>query len=410
MSEQWIRNTTVLFGLATYPEAVKIGNDFRIAFSVGKKDGKKGGNVCEVRVWGLSRSTQDLIRRPRSMIQLYAGYGDVVPLLYKGIITRVKIEAEGAEVVTVIESTKGFLTIPRPTVLTAEQRAARALVKQASGYISRVFAPEVSVLDGLKVIAADVKDAAGEFASQIALDFDQVASAPKAASKQKRLAGTPSQVLDGYAAANNLDIWMEDGVLRATPRGASTREQAFVLSPQTGLIGSPQPKKAGKNEKGSSTVELTCLLNGELRVRRAVQLRDTKALSGWYLIRSVSHKGDNEDGDEYYTTLEVTPIKARPAPAAPTKAARAKAAAKTPTFRELTAQVGQRLVASLRPTWPTYGAARTDVLGWMRDGQVSDKVLNLTQRSDGLWEVAAPNTVAASTASGSPTIYPVYKP
>jgi hypothetical protein len=302
-------------------------------------------------------------------------------------------------------------------VLTAEQRAARALAKQAGAYISRVFAPEVSVLDGLKVLADDVKAAAGEFASQIALDLDQVAAAPKSASKQKRLAGTPAQVLDDYAAANNLDIWMEDGVLRAVPRGAATRERAFVLSPQTGLIGSPQPKKAGKGEKGSSTVEITCLLNGELRVRRAVQLRGTKALSGWYLIRSVSHKGDNEDGDEYYTSLEVTPIKARAAPPATTKAARAKAAAKTPTFRELTptfreltTQVGQRILSSLRPTWPTYGAARTEVLGWMRDGQVSDRVLNLTQRADGLWEVAAPNTVSASQTTGSPTIYPVYKP
>jgi hypothetical protein len=37
-------------------------------------------------------------------------------------------------------------------------------------------------------------------------------------------------------------------------------------------------------------------------------------------------------------------------------------------------------------------------------------VLNLTQRADGLWEVAAPNTVSASQTTGSPTIYPVYKP
>lgn len=405
MTLQWIRTVRVVVGTPRATAAVQIGEGFRISFSVGKQDGGKA-NVCNVRIWGLSATTREQIRQTNSMIQLYAGYGEVVPLLYKGIITRVTIEQEAGELITVIEAKKDFLTISRSPV-TPDQAAARALWDQGAAYISRVFDGQTGVVDGLRVIAGDIKSALGEYADQVVEDFERVAAGePARASRGVRLAGSPQQVLDTYARANNLDIWMEDGIIRAVPRGEASRETAFVLSPTSGLIGSPKPKQSGKAKKATGAVELVCLLNGELRVRRAVQVRDTRELSGWYLIRQVTHKGDSWDGEEYYTHLEATPIKARALAPPPSRARRAEL---TRSPEAAAAGIGA-IEERLGPYWPSYSAARAEVLQWYTQGIWDITPTNLIQIPDGRWTIATSSTVRRSLATGTPPLYPVFRP
>lgn len=403
MTLQWIRTVRVVVGTPRATAAVQIGEGFRISFEVGKQDGGKA-NVCSVKIWGLSATTREQIRQTNAMLQLYAGYGDVVPLLYKGIITRVTIEQSEGELITSIEAKKDFLTISRPT---PDQQAARALWNQGAAYIARVFDGQIGVVDGLRVIAGDIKAALGDYADQVVEDFERVAAGePARTSRGVRLAGSPQQVLDGYAAANNLDVWMEDGIIRAVPRGDASRETAFVLSPGSGLIGSPKPKKSGKAQQGATGVELVCLLNGELRVRRAVQVRDTRELSGWYLIRKVTHKGDSWDGQEYYTHIEATPIKPRPLAPPPSRARRAELNRSPEAEAAGIGAIEERL----GPYWPSYSAARAEVLEWYTQGIWDVSPTNLVQIPDGRWTVATASTTRRALATGTPTLYPVFRP
>lgn len=407
MSQQWLRRVRVLIGTPSNDKAVQISESFRIAFEVSKKDGDKA-YTCNVKIWGLSSTTIEQARVRNAMIQLYAGYGDVQSLLYKGIVTRVKTTYDGGEVICEIESTKSFITMSRAT-LTPEQRAARQLWNQGQAYLSRVFSNQTGVIDGLRTISSDIKRAVGDYASQIVEDFELAAeTAPVAnAPRGLRVAGSPDKVLSDYAKANNLDIWMEDGVIRAVPRDAATREQAYVLSPASGLIGSPKKKLSGKNQKGATAVEATCLLNGELRMRRAVQITGTRELTGWYMIRSVTHRGDSGWSDEFYTSLEMTPIKARAAAPASTRSSRALAT----SYGDLQRVVGRGVIAAIDllspPKWSSYGAARAEVLQWYQDGRISTSPTPLYKLPDGRYTVASPQVVAQTP---KPTIYYVYRP
>lgn len=410
MSVQFDRKVRVIVSKPGGAEGTQIGDGFRIAFEVAKKDGSSS-NEAKIKVWGLSKPTIELIRQRNAVIQLYAGYGDVVPLIYKGIVTRVSVDFTNGEVICNIESKKNFLSIPRASGPTAQERAAaQRLFRLGQNYIARVFTEQTPILDGLRVVVDDVKTILGDYASEVVADLQKVPSGPARAPRGVALSGTPEQVLTGYTAANNLDWWMEDGVIRVVPKGDASRETAFVLGPDSGLIGSPKPKLAGKNQKGATGIDVICLLNGELRVRRAVQIVGTRALTGWYLIRKVSHKGDSGWDTEYYTHLEVTPIKARPVGASG-RAAQPKALRQ---FLDATgAQIQQgatAIIAAITPTWPSYAAAKAEVTTWFAAPAFRDQVVNLYKRPDGQWAVASPTTSAASIKTGTPPIFPIRRP
>ena len=415
MTQQWLRRVRVVVGTPDNTKAVQIDERFRIAFSVKKKDGSKAHEAA-VKIWGLSNATVEQMRRKNAMIQIYAGHGDVVPLIYKGIITRVKTDGDDAEPVVLIESQKNFITMSRSTITPppppsplspGEQRqVARALWNQGQAYVSRVFSADTTVTDGLTVIYEDIKKIAGDYGDQIVSDFKKVQEAGNIARAPRglRLAGSPEAVLDEYAKANNIDVWMEDGVIRAVPRDTASRESAFVLSPRSGLIGSPKQKLAGKNQKGATGVEITCLLNGELRMRRAIQIKDTKILSGWYLIRSVEHSGDSGWEDEFYTKCELTPIKER-APAPRVQANEILRSGLTPAFNYLGGLAVSALNALDAPRWASFGMAKVAVKSWMKQGLISDSEVYLYQLPDGRYTVASPMV----QADGRTKTYKVYR-
>ena len=418
----WGRVVRVVIGpvnQTTQTELSSVGSSdasgFRIAFEVAKKD-QSASNQATVKIWGLAKSTIEQLRKPLSSVQLYAGYGDVVPLVYKGIVTRVKVELEGAEVVCVIESQKDYLSVPRPTQSSAATTPLNTTTTNLPQTINRTLSGQVGLVEGLELIWEDTKQLAGAFALAMAKDFSQLAGAstsgrpaPAKGSRGLRLEGTPTEVLAKYAQANNLDIWMEDGVLRAVAKGQASRERAFVLSPNSGLVGSPKAKLSGKDQRGAGAVEVTVLLNPELRVRRTVQISGTKELSGWYLIRAVRHTGDSGWDTAYYSELELTPLKARPAPPkGSARATRAKAVQSTaPTL-----QAGEQLLAreiQAGPHWTSYSQAAAEVRSWWDQALWDQSPTYLGQLPDGRWSIATAPVVARAQATGNPQVYPLYR-
>lgn len=383
MAEQFLRRVRVIVSKPGSTQGTRFDESLRIAFEVTKKDGSTQ-NECKVKIYNPSPASLELLRTKNAVVQLYAGYGDVVPLIYKGIITRLTTDYTNGDVIANIESKRGFLSIPqRNPNAAANSAAARA----AQGYIKRVFTAQTSLLDGLGVVVSDVRAVLGAYASEVASDLTKVPNTPSRAPRALTLSGPPDKVLSSYTAANNLDWWEEDGVLRVVPRGDASREQAFVLSPNSGLIGSPKPKISGKTQKATGAVELVCLLNGELRVRRAVQVEGTRQNTGWYLVRKVEHKGDSGWETEFYTTVEATPIKARP----PSSAVSARRVGGQ--LGRYLDQVGRGVVQGLTafasavaPSWPTYNAARAEIVGqWFTNPSFTERTVKIRQQADGRW-------------------------
>jgi hypothetical protein len=375
MAIQFLRRVRVIISKPGVNSGVQFDESLRIAFEVSKRDGSKQ-NECKVKIYNLSKDSLELIRTRNAVIQLYAGYGDVVPLIYKGIVTRVTTDYTNGDVICNIESKRNFLTIPQRDPLAPAKAAVQ-------NYIKRTFTAQTSILDGLKVVVSDVKTILGDYATQVAADLTKVPATPARAPRALTISGPPDQALSTFCDANALDWWMEDGTLRFVPRGDASREQAFLLSPDSGLIGSPKAMISGKSQKATGAVSLVCLLNGELRIRRAVQIVGTRALTGWYLIRKVSHKGDSGWDTEFYTTAEATPIKARPAP---TPVSSRRASGQLGRYLDQVGTGVLDVVGFLAPSWATFSEASAEIKGqWFTNPNFKDRTVKLVQRKDGRW-------------------------
>lgn len=282
MSQIFNRTYRLVFGLAGQPGAQITG--LRVAFKVEKHDGASA-NTATIKVWNLSKTTRELAQQSNAIVQLFAGYGDNAPLIFLGAITRVTEEDDGVNSVTTIHS----------------------------GKATTGAAPLSTTING-QAFARDVLGKAIEPLQAIGVDVTAVPNKPIAAPRGITLSGEPGAVLNKLTRANNLDWWIEDGVVTVAPRGFATQDTAFVISPQSGLEGSPRPIKPSKDVGGSRlSVELTARLNAEFRVRRILQVANTRELAGWYLIRRILHEGDTwaTGSKSWSSTVEATPIQAR---------------------------------------------------------------------------------------------------
>jgi hypothetical protein len=78
----------------------------------------------------------------------------------------------------------------------------------------------------------------------------------------------------------------------------------YVLSPTTGLLGSPEwstPNKEGK----PPTLKVTSLLLPQILPGRRVQL-DARAAKGVFKVQQLNHQGDTHEGD-WRTEMECVP-------------------------------------------------------------------------------------------------------
>lgn len=287
MSTNFDRVVRAVISVGGATQGVEI-NGLRISFTVTKDDlPYPSWPTAQIRIWGLSTTTQELTRQRNALIQLYAGYAGAVGLIFVGAITHSVTERDGVEVVTALESAR-----PVPLVF----NISRTLSTQAN----------LGLHDALRATVQG-------FGEGVTLDLSGVENTPLNTLYPRGvvLDGEPGPVLNRLTRANRLDWTIEDGVVRVLQRGESTREPAVVLSPRTGLVGSPAPMQYGAGSLVRAASEITCLLNPEIRIRRIVALTGTVDLEGWYLVRKLTHTGDSGFSNDFYTRVEATPIRPR---------------------------------------------------------------------------------------------------
>lgn len=253
--------------------------DLRIVFKVKKDDGA-APNYAEVNIYNLTRQSAERTRQPNQVIQLFAGYDGVEHLIFLGALTRSTTTHEGTERITKLESGKATQA-PKP--------------------VSRTFKGPQK-LDGI------LGEVAGSIEGLI-VDTSLVPDVSISKPRGVRLNGSPRQILNKYTAANKLDWYIDDGVLRFVPRGQPYNTTAVLLTPDSGLIGSPKAVQSGGGQAGRASVEIISTLNGRFTPRKIVALANTEDHAGWYLIRSVEHTGDL--WGDFRSKLEASPIEQR---------------------------------------------------------------------------------------------------
>lgn len=250
--------------------------NMRVQFRI-RKDLSKKPNTGEIVIFNLAERSRQDFNVQAGKVALIAGYRDVVAQIFYGDITRGYSVRESTEWATKIEAGDG-------------QRAIR------HGRVSRSFAGGVPVRDVARACAAALGLDPGDIAQ---ISSSKVYDHGYAA--HGRAADELTRVLSSIGAG-----WsVQDGRIQLLAPGGATAETIALLSPQSGIIGTPEfgtPTKKG----GKAVLRVkTLLLPGSLPGRRVRVEGVSGVREGLYRALVVEHAGDTHSPSEWFTTQDL---------------------------------------------------------------------------------------------------------
>ena len=247
-------------------EGIRIRNN-RISFNVVKTDAPDA-NALKVEIFNLSPETRAQVESTENRLVLSAGYAqDTIKVLAVGDVTSFYTESNGSgDMITVIEAGDGI----------------RALTDTR---VSISYEDGIAALD----IVTDIADSLGVDA------VDNLADLTGTYRNGYTFAGQAKQGLDELAKRFDFDWSIQNSILQLLPRRTADEREVVVLSPETGLVGSPRPMddvganiSANQEEPG---IMLTCQLQPRLVPMGVVEVI-SRDYNGLYRITEVEHTGD----------------------------------------------------------------------------------------------------------------------
>lgn len=223
----------------------------------------KKPDAASFKIYGLSDQHITDLQTPRCVIRVLAGLDDQLAVMLSGTVrpTTIEVKRDGREVIVSAEVVDGRTQL----------RAA-----PISRAWDRVNASEV---------IAWVIERSGLVRGSINLGIDTVYLAGFVA------LGVVGDILNQLAADTNSTVVVQDGVVSFFPVGGQRRATSLIISPESGLVGSPS-----KSDKGH--IEVTSLLVPTIRPGDAFRLR-SKDLNGDLVVLDVEHDFDSWDGPFY---------------------------------------------------------------------------------------------------------------
>lgn len=276
---------------------------FRISFKV-KKTSDEKPNTAEVKVTGLSADSRGRAYKMKGQrLTLVAGYGEDAAVIFVGDIRFIESKRENADWVTKFEAGDGERNVQHARASQSFKGGTKA-TDIAKSLIGKMKLNPGTAMDVLKGKAGADKLFTGGFTAH--------GSAAKNLSKVLKPLG--------------LEWSIQDGKLQLLPIRGVTAETAVLLSPDTGLVGSPEqstPEKSSKNQAAEIDDELAdefesgaaeskpaylkirSLLQPSIRPGRQILLQ-SEARNGYFRCVNVDHSGDT-DGQDWYSDAETLP-------------------------------------------------------------------------------------------------------
>jgi len=257
--------------------------DLRVSFEI-KRTLSKYPDPATVTIYNLSAETRASFQRGDE-VRLVAGYTEASSLIYSGQLQDQIVARDGADWATTITVRDG-------------DSAWRTQV-------NRSFSTSAPLSIAVQRIAADMGLAILPTSRPLLEGYAVRAGSIHVGPGQDAL----SKLLSPWS----LRWCIQDGVLVILPLDGATNQTAVLLSPTTGLIGSPEPmtdqakkpfKKNQPNDKTGKRLRLTSLLQPDLNPGRPVVLQSTQ-YNGTYRVDSAVHRGDSR-GQDWYSVVECT--------------------------------------------------------------------------------------------------------
>lgn len=244
-------------------------SDLRVVFEIQKTLGRHP-NPAQITIYNLARSTRDSFARGDA-VRLVAGYEGQADLVYAGDLVETSSLRDGADWATTVSCSDGAR---------AWRANERASYRNGANVATVVESLAKSM--GLAVAPGSLAVLAG---SQVRGSLVQV--------------GQAARSMQTLLEPLGLSWSIQDGALQLIQLNGTTTEEAVLLSPETGLVGSPEKMGSRGTASKRDKVRATSLLQGTLRPGRQVKLQ-SEQLSGYFRVNEVLHKGDSH-GDEWYS-------------------------------------------------------------------------------------------------------------
>lgn len=254
----------------------------RVQFKVDKSTGKEP-NTCEVRIYNLAENTRASMQKKHAPVILTAGYAGNAAVIFSGDARTVDHVKQGAEWVTIAKCGDG---------------------ERAYQYsrINRSFKPGTRIAD----VALACADALGLNAGNLLDELNRggFRGGLTEFSHGYVAYGKASAELDKVLRTAGLTYSVQNGELQVLRGAAPAPGRAVLLTPDSGLIGSPEhgtPEKKGKPSvlKARSLMQPQIVCGGRVEIRSG-------AIKGQFAVKKLSHAGDTH-GTDWYTDLEGLP-------------------------------------------------------------------------------------------------------
>lgn len=253
---------------------------FKVAFRVDRSHESKA-NKAQAQVFNLNEDTRGKlqINERKAPFIIEAGYIDTFAQIFSGDAVEISSTRNMPGIVTTLKAQDGY--------------------KASKERIVKSFSPGVDVgdvisdiADSLKVNAkkAIAKAKAGDFTGGVKQLFNGLS-----------ISGNSKVELDKLAKTYGFDWSIQDGELQMLLPTETTGDDAVVLGPGTGLIGSPVRVKDDKRPK-TVIVRGRSLLQPKIRPGRRIELESVE-ISGTFRTLKLTHAGQSDAG-EFYTDFE----------------------------------------------------------------------------------------------------------
>jgi len=261
-----------------------------IAFEITKTK-KRQPNTCVLSIWNLSEAQRKQLEalsipsktaagkavagRGKIAVQIEAGYVGNTSLLFRGDLRTAVTVRDGADLVTTIEGDDGGRD-----VLLAR--------------VSRSFPAGTPVRSVLRALVDALGIGAGNLDS-----FQYTTRGGATFSTGTVLSGKADELLTRILHACGMTWSVQNGNLQVLQAGRGLNTSAVLLTPSTGLVGSPSSSPEGY-------VEAVCLIVPGVYPGSRIKI-DCPTLKGVYTVHNVTTVGDTAAPQPWYHTIQAKP-------------------------------------------------------------------------------------------------------
>jgi len=283
----------------------------RIAFSI-QKGATKSPNKCTVKVWNMSPETRAMIEVIGNVMILKAGYTEDVgaKTIFSGNVTRTLTVREGPDWITELEMEDGFM----------EFRDAKVSLSFAKGATTQQVVTAISKKFGLPVRPMPADIARKQYPAGFAF------------------VGRVRDAMDKACDHSSLEWSIQNREIQIIKKGGVFKKKAYLLSADTGLLGSPMQESKTMTEKAAAKEGITAdqpgvrktterdkdgevqqmlrvlgykvksLLQPLVEPGGYVQVKSKGVDGEFFRVEELTHTGDTH-GNEWHTELTLRYVK-----------------------------------------------------------------------------------------------------